>query len=117
MPTKEVKNVDLILIDDDEMLVDTLSEVFERQGKKVDKYYKPNKFLENLSRYPKDIPICVDNDFKNSINGIELAKKLHTDGFTRLYLFSGKEFGKNEVPPFLTVISKTDLERIYKILE
>jgi hypothetical protein len=66
---------------------------------------------------PKEIKIFIDNSFgPNSISGIELAKQLHDKGFTNLYLFSGSDFGGSEVPDYVTVISKMDIEGFCKAL-
>ncbi|EKD99458.1 MAG: Sensor protein [uncultured bacterium] len=111
------RQVDLVIIDDDETLADSLAGFFEQQGKVVDKYYNPLKFLEKISRYSKDTKICMDNDFGKNITGIDIAKRLHTMGYSKLYMFSGKEFGIGEIPDYLQVILKSDISEIYKLVE
>ncbi|HBC71158.1 MAG TPA: hypothetical protein DCZ38_00025 [Coxiellaceae bacterium] len=54
----------------------------------------------------------MDNDFKSSIGGIELAKQLHENDYISLYLFSGKDFVDGDVPDYLTVILKTDTDNL-----
>ncbi len=112
-----LKKIDVVLIDDEEMLVDGLSTLlFERTGKVVDKYYNPEEFLTNLAQYAKDTKIFMDNDFKSNITGIELAKQLHEQGYTNLYLFSGKDFNNGEIPSYLTLISKTDTDNLFSFV-
>ena len=68
--------------------------------------------------YKKDTKFFMDNNFgENQIDGRGLAEKLHKDGFKKLYLFSGTEFGKGEVPDYLTVILKTDIDSLCKVIE
>ena len=107
----DLKKIDVVLIDDEKMLVNDLSALLETSGKVVDKYYNPRKFLANLAQYAKDTKIFMDNDFKSNITGIELAKQLYEQGYTKLYLFSGKIFAQKELPEYLTVISKAEIDK------
>ncbi|CAL7961428.1 hypothetical protein GAMM_220005 [Gammaproteobacteria bacterium] len=57
-------------------------------------------------------------EFKSSkLNGFDVAKQLHEQGFTRLYLLSGRTFEKGKVPGYLTVIMKTDTDAIFKLVD
>ncbi len=43
--------------------------------------------------------MLIDHEFKGSaLNGFDVLKQLHKRGFTKLCLFSGRTFGKNEIP-------------------
>jgi FixJ family two-component response regulator len=106
-----------VLLDDEQLLLDSLSLLIENKGKTVDKYSKPALFLEKLSQYDKDTKIFMDNDFKSSMNGIELAKKLHNKGYTNLYLFSGKDFMTGKVPNYVTIITKADIDELISFLD
>ena len=69
-----------------------------------------------MFKYDKDIMIWIDHEFKGSkLNGFDIAKQLHEQGFTRLYLLSGRRFEKGEVPDYLTAILKTDTDDIFKL--
>ncbi len=105
---RESQKVDVVLLDDEEMLLNSLYSLIAGKGKTVDKYTRPAKFLENLSKYNKDTKIFMDNDLNSNIGGIELAKQLHDKGYTNLFLFSGKEFYDQELPNYLTLISKIE---------
>ena len=113
-PTDEplLKTVDAILVDDDEKYaVSLINYVFDEST--VDYYNSPQQFEESLSHYPKDTRIYLDNHFVSStISGVEFAKILHEKGYTRLYLLSGKLFKPNLLPGYLTVILKTDTDKI-----
>lgn len=104
--------VDAILIDDDERFSDQLVfYVFE--NKIVDQYLNPEHFLKNAHRYPKDTKIYLDNNYANSwLKGVDVARELHEQGYERLYLLSGDTFQKGELPDYLTVIRKDDIEGI-----
>jgi len=112
----DFKKVGLVIIDDNELLVDSLVDFFQNKDVVVDAYYKPKNFLDRLSQYAKDTKICMDNDFNDCMTGVELAKQLYESGYTQLYLFSGKDFGKDEIPDYLKVITKGDLVGISKLV-
>lgn len=110
-----LQSVDLILVDDDEKFVQNLL-MFIFAGQMVDKYYDPHHFLANVYKYAKDTKICLDNNFAVAdLRGLDIAKKLHEQGFTRLYILSGEVFEKNQIPDYVTVIRKDDIEGLQKI--
>jgi PAS domain S-box-containing protein len=107
-----LKNVDAIIVDDDEKFVRNLV-IFVFGGKIVDQYHDPYHFLKNVAKYPKDSKIYLDNNFAvKDLSGIELARQLHEQGYTRLYLLSGENFQSDEIPHYLTVIKKDDIDSI-----
>jgi hypothetical protein len=81
----------------------------------VDTYYHPHDFLENVAKYKKDTKILLDNNFPSDLRGIDIAKQLHAQGYTQLYLLSGENFQPGEVPDYLTVIMKTDIDRFKEL--
>lgn len=110
------KKIDLVIIDDDQLLADSLASLLKKRFEGVETYYHPSHFLKNLSQYTKDTLICMDHDFKAQIDGIELAKQLNEAGYTKLYLLSGKTFEEGEVPNYLTVLLKGDTESLNKLV-
>lgn len=114
--TDNGKKVDWVVVDDVKMFADSLAGFFQSRGLEVDVYYNPERFLDNLTKYAKDIKICLDNDFRDQVDGFELAKKLHKAGYTKLYLFSGSDFVAKEIPSYLTVLRKGDMEALNKLM-
>jgi PAS domain S-box-containing protein len=113
--TDVIEKVDVIIVDDDENYVNTLI-LFAFSDKKIAKYHDPFLFLNEISKYPTDTKICLDNNFKNSnLKGIDIAQKLNARGYTRLYLLSGEILDKDEIPGYLSIISKFDIENISKL--
>lgn len=112
-----LKDTNIVIIDDDKMFVDSVDFFLTNKGKCVGKYYSPASFLADLVKYDKSTKIFIDHDFKVDINGIDLAKKLHEKGYNSLYLFSGRNFKKSEIPDYLTVIIKTDIDAFGKFIE
>lgn len=107
---------DMIILDDYEPFAELLADFFKTKGKKVDTYYNSAGLLNTIVNYPKDTKIVMDNELKEQMTGIELAKKLKDAGFSELYLLSGKQFDRNEVPNYLRTILKDDynyLEKLY----
>jgi PAS domain S-box-containing protein len=108
----ELKLVDAVLVDDDEQFAATLlNYVFDDD--RVDYFKDPEQFKDNVDQYPKDTRIYLDNNFAScSIRGVEIAKELHDKGYTHLYLMTGECFKSNDLPSYLTVILKTDIDNI-----
>lgn len=46
------------------------------------------------------------------MDGVELAKKLHNQGFTRLYIASGENFEEGALPDYLKAIPKIDIASV-----
>ncbi|MBU0744520.1 MAG: PAS domain-containing protein [Gammaproteobacteria bacterium] len=107
----------LVIVDDDELLVDSLASFFRHKNIMVDVYHNPKIFLEHLSEYAKNTKICLDNEFHGKQEGVELAKQLNKAGYTQLYMLSGKDFKAGEIPNYLTVITKGDIDGLDKLLK
>jgi PAS domain S-box-containing protein len=113
--TSSFKKVDLIIIEDDESLGEGMVAYLEDVCRVV-LYQSPHAFLKDLSQYSKDTRISLDNDFRISdLNGLQLARQLHDQGYTNLYMVSGKDFEENELPHYLTFILKTDPDLLKKL--
>lgn len=107
-----LRTVDLIIVDDDEKFVQSLI-LFAFRDKKVAQYNDPYIFLKEVSKFSKDTKICLDNNFNScDLHGVEIAGELNIQGYNRLYLLSGESFHDNEVPDYLKVISKDDIDSI-----
>ena len=107
------RKTDLVFIDDNESFLDSLILLFS--DKAVDTYCDPFVFLENLSKYDKDTPICTDHSLNCEIDGFDVARRLHEAGFSRLFLLSDWEDIK-EAPSYLTVVSKPDVVNLKNVL-
>lgn len=109
--------VDLLLVDDDKLFAKNLMN-FIFDDKEVVYFDNPVQFLENIANYTKNTPIYLDNNFATgSLTGIEVANTLHQKGYTRLYLLSGETFLENEIPHYVTMIRKDDIDRIKNSLD
>lgn len=107
-----IKNsvVDIVIVDDNKLFTESLSLLFK--NKKVDVYNNPNEFLDSLSMYSKNTIIFVDNDLGCDLKGIEVLEKLHEKEFHKLFLLSGSDFYGVQLPEYLSVINKTDIDKI-----
>lgn len=107
-----LQDVEVIIVDDN-LIYSKMLIRFAFPHQLVEEYDNPEVFLENVEKYPKSIKICLDNHFANSnLTGVELAQKLYEKGYTRLYLLSGKDFNKKDMPKYLIAIAKDDLHSI-----
>ncbi|MES2203870.1 MAG: PAS domain-containing sensor histidine kinase [Pseudomonadota bacterium] len=102
--------VDLVLLDDDTLFPSILASTMKSRGKTIKHYTTPQALLEEISRYAKNTKICTDFDLKASMTGPEVAKILHEQGFTNLYLATGYDFKQEEMPDYLQVLgNKVDI--------
>jgi len=106
------RNIDVVFVDDEQDLLDSFRFAFGH-GRSIDTHADPQHFLAAVSQYPKDTRIMLDYQFYNfEKNGIEIAELLHSQGFTRLCLLSGRGSFDHPVPAYLTLIAKTDFGRL-----
>ncbi|MDO8954470.1 MAG: PAS domain-containing sensor histidine kinase [Gammaproteobacteria bacterium] len=109
-----LKKVDLIVVDDNKLFSSSIK--LYLHPALVDCYQDPHDFLQHIDEYPKNVKIFLDNDFNLSdIDGLKLAEILHGKGYTSLYLISGTDFHENELPHYLTSISKSNIKAIQQI--
>lgn len=109
------KDVEFIFVDDDKTLLSTLEMVYG--GKKIATYNNPQNFFNEISQYHPHTCIFIDNNFDNyDRSGIEIIRQLGESGFTNLYLLSGDNFSSSDMPPYLKVILKTDIDMIDRVI-
>ncbi len=113
----EAEKIDAVIVDDDRTFVNMLVlHIFSTQN--TEEYRDPENFLNNVDKYPKDVKIFLDNHYATSdLKGLDVAKELHARGYQHLYLLSGEAFGTGDIPSYLTVIGKSDIERIKKFAD
>ncbi|MBP9742920.1 MAG: hypothetical protein KBD37_06145, partial [Burkholderiales bacterium] len=116
LPNSQLKKVDLVIIDDDELLLDTFSK-FLFKGMVVDTYTNPHELLDNIAKYAYETKIAIDNNYKNSdLKGTDIAQKLHDIGYNNLYILSGENSEDIDCNDYATALLKTDIDSIQKIL-
>ena len=98
-------HIDLVLLDDDDWFGRFFSGMLASKGKTMKHYSSPQSLLEEISRYPKNTKICTDFELNDSMNGLEVAKNLHEQGFTSLYLATGHRFKQEDMPSYLRVLN------------
>lgn len=108
-------SVDLVIVDDDPSYVQTLED-YVLPDRVIDKYYDPRSFLANIAKYRKDTLIVLDNNLGSGYNGFDIARDLNSEGFNNLYLLTGDIINPDEVPEYLKVINKSDLDSIGKLV-
>lgn len=110
------RKVDFVLIEDDQMFAEAIISYAKSYGKHIEHYTKSDSFLQKISAYPKDTIILLDNQLiGSSLEGIALAEKLHQVGYQHLFLMSAGIFLSNELPPYLKIISKMEIEQILSL--
>jgi hypothetical protein len=110
--TSAPKKVDIVLIEDDEKLAQIMM-LTAFGDLQVDHYTSPEHFLRNVSQYARNVKICIDKNFAgHGMDGLDLAEKLHEQGYTRLFLSSGETFSDGEIPDYLKVVPKIDMASI-----
>lgn len=114
----EVVKPDLVVyLDDDEALCRVAGDFMK--GVKIDFYHFSPTLLKVVDQYPLDTLVIMDNNLsgRDPHSGIEVAEKLHALGYTELCLLTGNMFREGQLPAYLTVVSKMDLDLIQGIIE
>lgn len=107
-----IEKVDAVIVDDDKAFVNSLL-LFAFDDQVTEEYQNPEHFLKNVDKYPKDIKIYLDNNYATSeLKGLDVAKELYERGYTQLYLLSGETLNDTEIPHYLTVIGKNNIEKL-----
>lgn len=115
-PSTAKSNPEIVVIDDDPLIRESLELLMPAENK-LNQYESPQTFIEDIGLFAKDTVFLIDYNFQGSmIKGIDIAERLHKKGFESLYLFSGTDFTSNEVGSYLTVIKKTNTEKLKKLL-
>ncbi len=110
-----LSDVEVVIVDDSEIIRQSMS-MFAFPQRKVEVYANSHDVLQNINRYSKKVLFCIDEDLgEGSISGILIAKQLYEQGFHQLYLFSGRHYDTHQLPPYLTLINKMDLERVAEL--
>ena len=110
----------MVWIEDQKEFVDDMVREFY-SDLKVDVYYDPNSFLEDIHQYPLDTRFILDTHYaapdntRYLIDGFILAKQLHDMGYTKLILFAGQAIPAKQKPDYLKVILKGDLVKRKKL--
>jgi hypothetical protein len=106
------ERVDAILVDDDKKFADMLMR-YIFQGDVIKHFEDPQVFMSKVNNYPKDTRIYLDNRYQSAgIDGFTLAKQLHEEGYTKLYLLTGDTFESGTTPDYVKVVRKDDIENI-----
>ncbi|MEM9243383.1 MAG: PAS domain-containing sensor histidine kinase [Pseudomonadota bacterium] len=114
---KAISEADIVLVDDDTHFIDTIGK-YAFPGYRVAVYYRPDELLSELSSYTKDTTFLLDYEFHNSaISGVDLAQQLLNKGYSRAFILSGHDLTPDEIPDFLTVFRKDELDKVRAVLE
>ena len=117
-PTIATKKIDAIWLDDDVSFAQGIKRT-AFSGCELVYFSNPNELKEKINAYSKDTPILLDNNYEppfSNIKGVDLAKEFHEQSFTRLYLITGEHFAAGTIPDYITVIPKSELPNVKKIV-
>ncbi len=104
--------IEAVIVDDDESFLNSLL-LFAFDPETTDKYYSPEHFLDSAHKYTVDTKIYLDNNYALSrVKGLQIAEELHRRGYKRLYILSGEVFNDGDIPDYVTLIKKDNIESI-----
>jgi len=107
---------DMVIIDDNKTFADSLAKYVKKKHPFAQAYYNPYDFLKDLPRYTKEVKIIIDNSLGANITGLEIAKQLHASDYNNIYLITGKIFAPGEIPDYITLIPKGDMDALNQIM-
>lgn len=109
-----IKDIDGILLDDQEKLSEIILFLAKHHKLKLDACSNPYELWKNILLYPKGTPIFIDYDLGLPVHGIDIAEKLWIMGYTKLYLATGYKLQQKDIPSYVTVLE--DKMSLLKIL-
>ncbi|MCC2625251.1 MAG: hypothetical protein K0R14_1124 [Burkholderiales bacterium] len=117
------KNVDLVWVNDARWYIKDWTRRLSHLN--IDTYYDPNNFLEDVHQYPLDTKIILDRNYydregigrKFLGDGLVIAKTLHEQGYTKLFMVTGEKLDPSIIPDYLTVVLKADAEKIKELAD
>jgi len=97
---------DAILIDDDDLIHLTWQMLAKEKNKNIKLFKTEAEFLTAAAEIDPDTSIYVDVHLANSVNGVEVARRLHELGFFSLHLATG--YTEIEKPDFIKTLAGKD---------
>jgi signal transduction histidine kinase len=86
----------LVLIDNDDLIHSLWQYVARQKGLKLLCVRSYEELLElTIDTLPKSVPIFIDKNLDNSVDGLEVARTLYSKGFDKLYLATGDDLTLN----------------------
>jgi len=91
--------LDAVLIDDDSLNHLLWQIASKRYSKRVALLFESSEVL--ISKISKSVPIYIDYNLNGDLNGIEVAKKFHDNGYEKLYITTGYAIENIAKPNFV----------------
>ena len=99
-----VPTVDAVLIDDDPLVHMAWNMAAKRAGKHVALFRAPREFLVRKAYVDTDVPLYVDAQLGERVQGEEFARELLESGFTNVILATGREPAAFAHLPWITQV-------------
>lgn len=112
---KATKDIDLVLIDNDELVHMTWIRVLKKQGINAETYFSIESFLSNSSSYHLELPIYIDSDLGDGKKGEILSEAISVKGFKNLYIATAYNASSIKKPTWIKEVldkSPPDLKEI-----
>jgi len=98
---------DLIFVDDSTYLTEAWEAHAKLSGKKIAIFHQAEEVERFMHHFSKDTPFYIDSNLNGGIKGEHLAKKLHDEGFTTLYLATGADnITLSDIPWIKKIVGK-----------
>lgn len=81
---------DAVLVDDDALVHMTWKMAAKSKGLELMAFSTSKELLAALSGLPKDTPFYLDSELGDGVQGKRVAQDLHAQGFSNLYLATGR---------------------------
>ena len=102
--TASAPAVDAVLIDDDPLVHMAWNMAAKRAGKRVAFFKAPREFLGRQAYVSADVPLYVDAQLGELVQGEEFARELLESGFTNVILATGRDPATFAHLPWITQV-------------
>ncbi|RYZ80373.1 MAG: hypothetical protein EOP06_25470 [Proteobacteria bacterium] len=107
--TRTTDETAIVLLDNDKTMHLAWSAAAKRHNISIRLFSRASDLLSDLTHIPKDVNFYLDlNLDADDLDGISVARKLHNEGYTNLYVSTGAAANRVEAPPFIKgIVGKT----------
>jgi len=103
---EENKEVDLIVLEDNQEFSDVLAYLYKSRGKNITIFHTPYQLLKGIKNYSRHTKICLDYNINCPVSGVDLATVLYNKGYKNLYIATGYQLQQVDLPSYVILLKE-----------
>ncbi len=111
------KDINLVLVDNEEVTRTTWEIKSEELGLKIKLFSSAEELLVNADQVSKDVPLFLDSDLGNHKKGESYAQILKEIGFTKIYLTTAYHNLHGQKLPYVDLVIDKSFSKAMDVLK